>query len=188
MRKLRVLCSGLMLSLLTCSMVVNTVNVRVRTAAAATVESDEDGEEIYYNEEDGVKLSDLYEVTGEEELLPVFDPNGVAPLATWRTYTYLDYTLAPGKTATLAAWIYYTAKRKIEVAFTPNKTCTLTVGLKVDASDTIIALKEVSCTSGTRKTVTFTINPGTTVNPFILNTSGLSVNLHKPEVSFVCEV
>ncbi|MCH5267372.1 MAG: hypothetical protein J1E62_03420 [Lachnospiraceae bacterium] len=189
MRKLRVICSAVMVSLLASSLVVNTVNARVQ--AAVSVESEDDGV-TYYEEEDGVTVADLYKntVAGDEEILemaPFVDPNGIATLTTWYDDYYGGFTLNSGNTMVLRSEIIYEKQHIVKVKFKTDKICTLTVGLRTAGTKTVLASKTIPFPKNQSVTTSFTLQPGKMVNAFIINDTDSSINFSGVNVIFVCE-
>ena len=97
--------------------------------------------------------------------------------AIWGHYDYESHIIKPGYEYALLAWKRYDSAEDIKIRFKTDKTCNLVVGLRDCSTDRIYASKAVSCTANQVINVPIKLGAGKAVHPFILNTSGFSVNV-----------
>lgn len=187
MQKIRLVLCGMMAVFLTSGMIMNTVGVNAQAVLSEQYDSG-DEEAVYYTE-DAIKISDIYNVSGVEQLTPDKDNQGIITLSTWTCESgYPAKTLKPGYRYDLMTYITYECYENVKIRFKTDRDCDIVVGLNASRSDTIYATKKVSCKANTVKTVSIGLGGGTTVHPFILNTNGFNVGLSNLQTHyFVCD-
>ena len=168
-------------------MIFSTVNVSAQTIMFESYSDVNEGT-IYYTDEEGMKISDLYDVSGVVQLNSSVDNGGIATRSMWRAAQFPSTTLQPGYQYMLMEYITYECYENVNIVFRTSRDCDIVVGLNAAGSDTVYATKQVSCKANQLNTVSIGLGGGKTVTPFILNANGVSVGLSDVAVHyFLCD-